>query len=149
MLDYAGNAGISNKDAAGFWGVGWDGITAVGNIKQTRLADITDGTSNTIMVGEKRMYLSQCSGNCQPDDNDGYVGGFQDDVVRWGVWPPDRDMRQGCTTPTASQQFGSSHAGGAMFVFCDGSVKMISFSVTDTVMQRASSIDDGEVFSLD
>jgi hypothetical protein len=40
-----------------------------------------------MMVREKHMNLTFVTTQPQPDDNDGYVGGFQDDVVRWAAFP--------------------------------------------------------------
>ena len=37
----------------------------------TRIADITDGLSNTLLVAEKRLNLANL-GQPQPDDNEGY-----------------------------------------------------------------------------
>ena len=45
---------------------------------------MTDGASNTILVGEKHLNLSFCTTAAEPDDNDGYCASFEDDVVRWG-----------------------------------------------------------------
>ena len=50
-----------------------------------RMKNITDGTSKTLLIGEKRMNASFCTTDQQYDDNDGYVGGFQDDVVNGWV----------------------------------------------------------------
>src|SRR5262249_21543727 len=47
----------------------------------TRLADITDGTSVTLLVGEKRLNIARL-GQPQKDDDTGYASGFDADVIR-------------------------------------------------------------------
>jgi hypothetical protein len=116
-------------------------------------AKITDGMSSTMLVGEKRMNISYCMTQCGPDDNDGYVGGFQDDVVRWGAFAPAPDW-QGpfatfATLIPGDYQFGSSHPGVVQFVFCDGSLQGIHYSIDPTVFAHASSRNDGVPYNPD
>ena len=86
QADYAGNAGSSseNGDGGGMYGDGRDGVIVEQAVGIIRFRDITDGTSHTLLIGEKRMNYNYCTTDQQPDDNDGYVGGFQDDVIRFG-----------------------------------------------------------------
>jgi prepilin-type N-terminal cleavage/methylation domain-containing protein len=163
MGDYAGNAGVSTfgDDGGGQYGDGLvDGVVvrgglvleqgaAVSSPTATAIneAQITDGCSNTMLVGEKRMNINFCTTACGPDDNDGYVGGFQDDVVRWGCFPPAPDWQGPFATfanlVPGNYQFGSSHPGVVQFVFCDGSLQVIHYSVDPTVFAHASSRNDG------
>ena len=46
-----------------------------------RITAITDGTSNTLMVGDKRLNLKGLTG-FQSDDNEGYTSGWDHDVER-------------------------------------------------------------------
>ena len=41
--------------------------------------------------------------------------------------------------------FGSAHPGGCNMVFCDGSVRTISYGVSETVHQHLGNRKDGEV----
>ena len=98
-------------------------------------ADITDGTSNTILIGEVTHY------------------NFTWDPAMYGMWDPPSGTA--CCTltmvrhgnqrlnppPTASdvvkrEGFHSYHTGGAQFGFCDGSVRFISQNVDFTNRQR-------------
>src|SRR5262245_57904874 len=49
--------------------------------RRVRLADVTNGTSQTLMVGDKRMNLTTLGRNHE-DDNQGYSVGFDEDTVR-------------------------------------------------------------------
>ena len=40
-----------------------------------KIADVTDGLSNTLMVGDKRLNLAYL-GQIQGDDNEGYTAGW-------------------------------------------------------------------------
>jgi prepilin-type N-terminal cleavage/methylation domain-containing protein/prepilin-type processing-associated H-X9-DG protein len=160
--DYAGNAGTSPKggDDWSCYGDGSvDGVVVMAGSAQITPAKITDGTSNTLLLGEKRINRSYCTTQQQPADNDGYVGGFQDDVVRWGGYSaaqttnipgliPQPDWTGPIVTRDtlrpANFQFGSSHPSGTQFVFCDGSVIMVPYNVDADVFRRLSSRKDGQ-----
>jgi prepilin-type N-terminal cleavage/methylation domain-containing protein len=155
MTDYAGNAGTTNQgnDSAGVYGNGSDGlvIQLIPNAQFVRLTDIPDGASNTLLVGEKRMNRRYVRTECQADDNDGYVGGFQDDVVRWGAFPPGPDVFTDLYTTSTDHpliwQFGSSHPAGLQGVFADGSVHMITFTIDATTFRYLCSRNDGQPVS--
>ena len=151
MIDYAGNAGASSTggDGAGTYGEGRDGAIRKSTVGTTTFANLTDGTSNTILIAEKRMNLAFADSACQADDNDGYVGGFEDDNVRWGAFPPEPDMVGPEETFSMIHprifQFGSSHPGVLQAVFADGSVRSIRYSITAETFRRLSSRNDGLV----
>jgi prepilin-type processing-associated H-X9-DG protein len=86
-----------------------------------RIAEITDGTSNTFAIGERR-YLEKCYGawwvtssNVQSTN----VGGAAR-VVGYLSIPFNQ-----CDSGESSRGFNSAHPGGVMFGFCDGSVRFI------------------------
>jgi predicted secreted hydrolase len=57
-----------------------------------RFADILDGTSHTVLVGEKRLNRAMLG--YAADDNEPYpIAGWNDDwdVYRWGAEPPAPD----------------------------------------------------------
>jgi hypothetical protein len=163
MTDYAGNAGATTEggDGSGTYGAGGDGLVIrlgyTGLVVPER--DIPDGASNTLLVGEKHMNVAFVTTQCQADDNDGYVGGFQDDVVRWAVrWqgadlPPAPDGRFPLYDSSSDHPhnflFGSSHPAGFQGVFGDGAVRTIRFSVDPTVFKYACKRDDVQPLNLD
>jgi len=153
QTDYAGNAGNPSasdiQSGTGSCCIGTGAATGVVvqmGVKTVSLATIPHGAQQTILVGEKLLNVDYCTTLNQPDDNDGYVGGYQDDVVRWGFVPPQRDYHGPIDNYNQlypnNYIFGSSHPQLAQFVFCDGSVHKISFSVDQLTFQRLCSRND-------
>jgi hypothetical protein len=157
QTDYAANGGtnISGGNGGGVYGDGSkDGVVCVRD-KATRVpAHIArDGLSSTILAGEKRMNVAFCTTEQQADDNDGYVGPFQDDVIRWGgvgtefgnLVPTPDVSGEAYTTSTMYPniyQFGSSHVLGTNFVACDGAVRFLAFTIDPETFSRLCSIKD-------
>jgi prepilin-type processing-associated H-X9-DG protein len=108
--------------------------------REVNFASITDGTANTILIGEKHLDIGHI-GQYQSDDNEGYTAGWDWDTVRHSNLIPQKD------TPNsgASDHFGSSHPSGCMFVFCDGSVRSIPYGINATTFARLGYRNDGAV----
>jgi prepilin-type processing-associated H-X9-DG protein len=118
-----------------------------GENSTTRIADIADGTSNTIAMAETLydVYNGACPGW-------GYRGWVQvgvDPAQGMNVW----DL--GWTgNPHAGQlatwwiAFGSLHSGGANCVFADGSVHFLSQTTDLVTLSRLSTMADGAVVTL-
>ncbi|MDB5338579.1 MAG: prepilin-type cleavage/methylation protein [Planctomycetaceae bacterium] len=120
-----------------------------GAITQTtaqRLADITDGSSQTMLLGEKKLDRTAL-GQYQGDDNEGYTAGWDHDTVRWTDRAPGPDTN--IPGGWGEQRFGSSHPGGFNALFCDGSVKTISYNIDLTVFSRIGDRSDGQTFSFE
>jgi prepilin-type N-terminal cleavage/methylation domain-containing protein len=131
LCDYA----ASNKEGTG----------AVQQFKPLRLADLTDGTSCTLLVAEKRLNL-MFMGNGAPDDNQGYTAGFNSDTVRKTHLAPAPDY----TAPfgDGGGLFGSSHPVRFNGVFGDGSVRAISYSIDRNVFTLLGTRNDGQVVDM-
>jgi prepilin-type N-terminal cleavage/methylation domain-containing protein/prepilin-type processing-associated H-X9-DG protein len=114
--------------------------------KTVALVAVLDGTSNTLMVAEKRMNAFRFTvGN--DDDNNGFFTGYDFDNVRWANTPPSADYQ----SPQASRNydFGSAHSSGMNAVLCDGSVRFINYSISPTTFSRVCQIADGQVLASD
>lgn len=143
--DYAGNGGLTGGGFNG-WGDGRVGVIRRGTLgEQNSLAVVTDGTSQTIVVGEKWMGRSEYERHtCS--DNEGYTSGWDWDIVRWGNEPPRQDVGN---DNNCKREFGSTHPGGALFALCDGSTRMITFEVDRNIFRYACQTNDGEPVTLD
>ncbi len=120
------------------------------------LANISDGTSNTMLYGEKYVEPDKYETGTDPGDNQCMYSGWDWDVNRWGggsrvdpsinedlfaIPSPDRFGLENYGT------WGSAHAGGYNAVFCDGSVTNISFDMDPGVLANLCNRHDGQVSS--
>jgi prepilin-type N-terminal cleavage/methylation domain-containing protein/prepilin-type processing-associated H-X9-DG protein len=118
-----------------------------GVVRQTqpnRMADITDGNSNTLMVGEKRMNLG-LMGTPQESDAIGYTCGWNLDTARTTDRGPKPDS---VGSNDATKRFGSSHPGRLNAVFADGSVRSISYTIDPAIFGYLGNVSDGQVINL-
>jgi prepilin-type N-terminal cleavage/methylation domain-containing protein len=147
QTDYAGSQGTGNNGAIAFHQCNWSGWPPPNplpnpNQDMIGLAALTDGTSNTMLIGEKRMDPRNLQA-FQGDDNEGFTAGWDHDTIRLTSVLPAQDG------PGASglQQFGGPHPGGFQCVMGDGSVRMIPYSVDLVTFNRMGIRNDGLVYS--
>ncbi len=88
-----------------------------------RLAEVQDGLSNTLMVGDKKRHKT--ANGFRSDDNEGYSSGWDHDVVRQTHLAPLPDDNN-----DGGGRFGGAHPNGFMGLLGDGSVRFISFRVS-------------------
>lgn len=110
---------------------------------EVRVADITDGTGNTYMVGEKYLnpdhYLDGRSGW---DNNSMYTGDDADQYCNTRL--RDSDVpRQDTPGLGGMWGFGSAHAYGFHMAFCDGSVRTINCTIDREANRLLGGRDDG------
>ena len=139
MLDYAGNGGTEEAETGG---LGRDGVVVCRLAGRVNFASVSDGTSSTLLVGEKRLNVARL-GSFQHDDNEGWASGWDWDAIRWGNEQPAPDHRDGSIIGCSG--FGSSHPSGFNAVFCDGSVRMIAYGMDYEAFRRACIRNDGQV----
>ncbi len=109
-------------------------------VAPVRLAQVTDGTSNTLLAADKRLNIAQL-GEWQEDDNEGYTVGWNEDTIRRTDRSPSPDhVGQG----DGDKLFGSSHPEIIDAVFVDGSVRTISMQIDKKLFEKFGNISDGE-----
>ncbi len=123
--------------------------------RSVRVADITDGTSQTLAVGEKSQNLAratwtgavthaavpitvlQAEDGLSPESGDALV------IAHTG------EIDCPNSKPAHADQFWSLHPGGANFLFADGSVRFIKEKRPLIIMQALATRAGGEVVSAD
>lgn len=121
-----------------------------------RIGDVTDGSSNTIFVGEMLPPCndhSSSSGNGQwayNGDNNAHASTLVPintfTTCPWAL--PMQITNTACTNPNnwnLSWGFRSMHVGGAQFLFVDGSVQFISQNINYNTYQYLGGRADGNV----
>jgi len=125
-----------------------------------RYEDITDGTSQTIFLGEKLndgLDLGWASGTRASLRNTGSTVNATGKVsgavlASGGVRGADAgsdDTEVAAGTPTFVGGSSSRHPGGANFTFGDGSVRFLKNSISPGVLRLLASRADGEIVSSD
>jgi prepilin-type N-terminal cleavage/methylation domain-containing protein/prepilin-type processing-associated H-X9-DG protein len=134
------------------------GIFDYGYSQIVSINGITDGTSNTICVGEslpeKRANLSMyinngaTAGTTVPINLDSNaIAPGAPGCAQPNYWECCNSA--GCRFSGAAEGFKSRHPGGANFLFCDGSVKFLKASISMPTYCALGSRGGGEVVSSD
>jgi prepilin-type N-terminal cleavage/methylation domain-containing protein/prepilin-type processing-associated H-X9-DG protein len=110
------------------------------------ISDISDGTTNTYLIGEKYLRPDDYATGNDPADDFGMYEGCAFDTYRWS--PAGYTPRKDTPGLQITGAFGSAHSGGCIFVFCDGSVKSVSYSIDSTTHSRLANRSDGQVVDL-
>ena len=112
--------------------------------------DISDGSSNTFVLGEKRMQPSLSDVGEWYDDK-GWSDGWDPDTLRSTFCPVGADQDMGSTTPqrlALPYAFGASHAQIFNAGFADASVRPIRFDIDVELLNRLGHRSDGEEMDM-
>ncbi len=131
---------------------------------EIKLAKITDGTTNTYLLGEKFMdvaaYEATAADSSLRDfgDNQSLYVGFDWDNHRLAfgpqssfgddVYQPSQDVLLNARQ-NPQYRFGSAHSGGFNVVMCDGSTQNIAYDIAPEVHGFLAERFDGNVASID
>jgi prepilin-type N-terminal cleavage/methylation domain-containing protein len=120
--------------------------------RPVKMAQITDGTSNTMMIGEKFVRPDLYEGGSWSDDK-GWSDGWDPDSMRSTCFMPlqdsltaTNDSIYGAATDVVN--FGSAHPGGFHAVFADGSVHAVSYEVEPVLFDRLGDRHDEQIIDL-
>ena len=134
--DSFGLSATTPEDARGIFGK----ATATG------FQAITDGTSNTFMVGERDTFENRGAIWMRSTNSDGTQekGSSVAGVCHRTARPNLASLR--ASTPIDRPDcFSSAHAGGAHFLLCDGSVRFITENIDLPTYENLGSKADGQV----
>jgi len=123
---------------------------------KTTFGTITDGSSNTILLGETSSAIGR-------NLNSRSWGGIQPWTWGYYAYPPSATRgwlfldHKIVTYPigytgtffTNETPFTSNHTGGANFAMCDGSVQFMSKSIPLLLLQNFATVSDGQVVALE
>ena len=139
-----GHGGVSTQGI--FWTEGQFGYDGR---KSRGFRGITDGSSNTIAIGEMsfsdkpELWNNQWAGPYRPWSRGGtwsYTSGTRN--IKYPINSYDFNNQ---TTRFNNQNMGSNHPGGCNFSFSDGSAKFISETIDFSIYLSLASADGGEV----
>ena len=164
ITSYLGNSGTTSS--------AFDGVLYLNG--KVALVQITDGTSNTILLGERPPssdldfgwafaaygYDGRGNGDCLMTSNDVAIGTY---FMTAGNAVPASSYQCDVASGPANKiglrpgqpkyfcdgaHYWSFHTAGAQFLMCDGSARMITYSAGNSVLPQLSTRAGGEVFTL-
>lgn len=109
---------------------------------EVRFKNVTDGLSNTYLVGEKYVNAEHYLTGLDPGDVHPMFAGPGFCTTRYGGQrvPPEQDQ----SDKTNTRIFGSAHPGSWNALFCDGSVHKISYDIDPTTHGHLANRHDGQ-----
>jgi prepilin-type N-terminal cleavage/methylation domain-containing protein len=116
---------------------------------EVTMAQITDGTSHTILLGEKSVRPAYYHNGEDSGDNETWCTGFNNDNFRGvlgagvRILVPVLDTDDRRVTET-TVRFGSAHSSTWNVAFCDGSARPLSYDIDGQVVQYLANRHEGQ-----
>ncbi len=123
--------------------------------RSVRIAEIRDGTSQTLAVGEKSQNLARATwtgavtGSAVPITELQAEGGLMPETGDALVAAHTGELDGPNSRPAHADQFWSRHPGGALFGFADGSVRFLKEKRPIATFRALATRKGGEVVSAD
>jgi prepilin-type N-terminal cleavage/methylation domain-containing protein/prepilin-type processing-associated H-X9-DG protein len=143
------NGPAPTNSGDGFWGA--NGLFTLNSWQQPlRLTDITDGTSNTFMVGED-TFDANAAVSTITTAGEGWAWAHSVEATLTCAIPPNAKKNGG---PVRWQEwqdyhgFKSQHTGGVQFLFGDGSIRFVSDAIPLGTYRALATYNLGEVVTL-
>ena len=119
--------------------------------RKVNLNDIKDGTSNTLLIGEKYLNIKQATTAPDCNDDQGWTDGWDNDTVCFARGTGGANGAILVPIPhgsngTCGGNFGTAHT-TLTTVFCDGSVHNIALTINPTTWLYLSGISEAGVLS--
>jgi len=111
------------------------------------MSSVTDGTSQTFMLGEKYADPKQYYTGTSYGDDQGPYTSDERDIIRWGRINGNNLVPQKDTPGLdLTFNFGSAHSSVFQMAFCDGHVRGISYYIDmDVFLQLCNRMDGSAV----
>jgi len=128
----------------------FDGVALRSYCGKIRLVDVIDGLSNTLLVGEKNVALQEAMrySTANGGDNESWAtAGWDEDVLRTAANAPYRSTVENRNRTGADARFGSVHPSGFNCLLCDGSVRLVSYTILLDTFQNLARRADGNALA--
>lgn len=118
---------------------------------QVTIGKIADGTTKTIMVGEKYLTPDHYDNGVNGSDDQSMFGGHDRDFNRFTVDADTRSVatplqdRPGLTGAGYRWRFGSAHPAGAHVTYADGSVHQIEYGIDELIWMKMGGRNDDDL----
>ena len=137
---------------------GFDGMTGViFQRSEVKSRQITDGTTYTYLLGEKNVDPNHYEDGQTGNDDQSMYNGYDKDNLRSAMaWYPGFENQGVPVNPPVPDTpgieydwyFGGPHPGGWVALFCDNSVRFLSYDLKPDIHQSFGSRKDGRVIDL-
>jgi prepilin-type processing-associated H-X9-DG protein len=105
-----------------------------------RVKDITRGSSNVLLVGEKYLNPQHYTDGTDSAENEGMYVGFDNDLYRTTYYdssnPTSYYPRRDLFGFSSDKLYGSAHGGGFNVAYCDGHVDTIAYDIDLAIFSK-------------